>query len=213
VANGDLPGGSRCREMFDATRRIEQNGNMSGSGENDFPVGYDTLELRFIWLPENHDGQRPGYPWFEAGWMAFAEAKPSPESGQPWQRPDVADEAGATPRSGQSDRSNSAPPADAEPGDMTGNAVLAQTDREAPFADASARPGSSRPGSYGDAATLAVSAAVQALDALAQPDPRTSLLDAESQRNAVAKFATPDPSAGFTPSVRTSHPIGRPNDV
>jgi hypothetical protein len=181
---------------------------MSGPGENDFPVGYDTLELRFIWLPENYDGQRPGYPWFEAGWMAFAAAKTKPESRQPWQRPDVADEAGAAPGNEQADGSNSASRVDAEPGDMTGNAVLAHIDREAPSAGASARPRS-----YGDAATLAVSAAVHALGALAQPDPGTSLLDAASQRNAVAKFATPNRSAGFTPSGRTDHPIGRPNDV
>src|SRR3954471_9176648 len=34
--------------------------------------GHDEVVIPFIWIPDNYEGPRPGYPWFEAGRMTLS---------------------------------------------------------------------------------------------------------------------------------------------
>lgn len=36
------------------------------------PMGFDIVEVPFIWVPDGSDDPRPGYPWFEAGRMTLS---------------------------------------------------------------------------------------------------------------------------------------------
>src|SRR5437016_14213437 len=58
--------------------------------DDPFEFGHDTIEIPFIWIPDDYDGPRPGYPWFEAGEMtlgaeqvaAWPPSSPAPRGGE-----------------------------------------------------------------------------------------------------------------------------------
>ncbi len=181
---------------------------MSKSGEDDTPRHFDTVEVPFIWIPEDHGGPRPGYPWFEAGQMMFGAAEAAAKPGVDRQSLSGASGGGqgGTLSDGQADPGASAVPANAAAADMAGDTASGTQAVQAESLTSTSPP----PRSYGDAGAGAVRAAIQALKALSDSGVTSRALDALSPPNAAAWFAPPDRFAGVNPIGPNEPPNGVP---
>jgi hypothetical protein len=175
---------------------------MRAFGEDNIPLGYDIVEIPFVWIPDGCDVPRPGHAWFKAGWFTLSAEQLAawPPSSYLSLRGEVGAGPGVTLTDRQANPTTLAASPTAEVGDMEGDAIAASQ----PVWPERSVGASPPPHSDGALAAPDVRAATQPSDALSDPHLTVAVRDAVSRRNGAAQFASPDQSPRISQPYRVA---------
>jgi hypothetical protein len=95
--------------------------------KDNIPLGYDIVEMPFVWISDGCDVPRPGQAWFKAGWLTLGAEQLAawPPSSYSSLRGEVGAGPGVTLTDRQANPTTLAAPPTAEVGDMEGDAIAA----------------------------------------------------------------------------------------